>query len=442
MLPGGIGGPGSGWFRGIGVFPDQIWDRPKGERLVRHRKACITLLAIGGLMLAACSSNSNNSSGGGGGANKSPYVVGFTAGLTGPIALYGEQQLNIDKGYFDYVNSHGGVNGHPLKIVSLDSGGDPAKDASNTLQLITEDNAMMITGLIVDDNCTSAAPIAAAHNVPMVCGISTSKQVQTVQPYLYSINPVSSSQANPILQFIQTLFPSQTPKIAITVQNTIGTVEFMNDAASGARSKGWDVVDTEVAPLTAVDMTTEAAKMTAAHPQVVTFDISSALQLSLVHAMRSDGYTGYFVGPGQDFDYQTIKTLNDPKFYSLNGTAIVDPSNPTSSAQQTYIAAMKTQGLTTEAQLDRQTQIQDYEGAVGMVQGLKACGSTCAGGMALSNALDTVNLSLPGITTTYKWTGSGDGHNPYVTYNAYKWNSSTNNLQQVASDLLPGSVSS
>ena len=100
------------------------------------------------------------------------------------------------------------------------------------------------------------------------------------------------------------------------------------------------MVNEQIAPLTAVDMTSEAAAMTAAKPTSVTFYVSSELQVSLIHAMRADGYKGIFVGIGQTFDYGTMKSVNDGKFYSLNQTAIILPPGTTSAAK-TYISVIE-----------------------------------------------------------------------------------------------------
>ena len=373
-------------------------------------------------------------------ATKSPYVIGFSGPLTGPIALYGEQELNIDKAYFSYINAHGGVNGHPLQIVSLDSMGDPSADATNTTQLITQSHIILMTGLTIDNNCAAAAPITTAHQVPLMCEVTTSQLVKTVQPYVFSMLPVGSTSGAPVTQFLSKLFPGQKPRLAITVQDTIGTKEYMDSVASAAKAKGWSVVNEQVAPLTAVDMTSEAAAMTAAKPTVVTFYVSSELQVSLIHAMRADGYKGIFVGIGQTFDYGTMKSVNDGKFYSLNQTAVILPPGTTSAAK-TYISVMKSAGVRSPSALNSQNQIPSYIGTVALVNGLKACGANCSGGITLNNAIQKVNFSLPGVTTTFRYSGTGSGHNPYVNYVAYRWNPSTGTTVQVASGLTPGPVS-
>ena len=75
------------------------------------------------------------------------------------------------------------------------------------------------------------------------------------------------------------------------------------------------------------------------------------------------------------------------------------------------------------------------------MNGLKACGANCSGGITLNNAIQKVNFSLPGVTTTFRYSGTGSGHNPYVNYVAYRWNPSTGTTVQVASGLTPGPVS-
>jgi branched-chain amino acid transport system substrate-binding protein len=404
-------------------------------------RKCLGVAAFTALILGSIGvGTAGSGAAGAASATKSPYVIGFSGPLTGPIALYGEQELKIDKAYFNYVNAHGGVNGHPLQIVSLDSQGDPSVDATNTTQLITQSHIILMTGLTIDDNCAAVVSITEAHNVPLMCEVATSQLVKTVQPYVFSMLPVGSTSGAPVVQFLSKLYSGQKPRLAITVQNTIGTIQYMDSVAAAAKAKGWNVVNEQIAPLTAVDMTSEAAAMTAAKPTVVTFYVSSELQVSLIHAMRADGYKGIFVGIGQTFDYGTMKTVNDAKFYSLNQTAVVLPPGTTSAAK-TFISVMKSAGVRSASVLNSQNEIPSYVGTVALVDGLKACGSSCSGGLTLAKAIQKVNFSLPGVTNAFRYSGSGDGHNPDVSYVAYRWNPSTSSAVQVATGLTPGPVS-
>jgi branched-chain amino acid transport system substrate-binding protein len=99
-----------------------------GIRRARGRgwRVAAALVAVAGLGAAGCG---GGSSGGGspGAAAGSPIKVASLASLTGAASFAG-WQLGA-KAYFDYVNSHGGINGHRVDFSILDDAGSPTQAA-------------------------------------------------------------------------------------------------------------------------------------------------------------------------------------------------------------------------------------------------------------------------------------------------------------------------
>ncbi|HET9691735.1 MAG TPA: ABC transporter substrate-binding protein, partial [Acidimicrobiales bacterium] len=120
---------------------------------------CAAAAAASLVALSACSSASTHSSTGsgasssggtaasGGGASSSgggiaagaPISFGETLPETGPAALYAPMAAGVSA-YFQYVNAQGGVNGHQLKITSLDDQYQPPVSVQLTRQLVDQDH--------------------------------------------------------------------------------------------------------------------------------------------------------------------------------------------------------------------------------------------------------------------------------------------------------------
>ncbi len=94
------------------------------------RAAALVLAALASLA-AGCSSSSSSSGSPSGTATAaaagSPIYVASLASLTGAASFAG-WQLGA-KAYFDYVNAHGGINGHKVDFTILDDAGSPTQVA-------------------------------------------------------------------------------------------------------------------------------------------------------------------------------------------------------------------------------------------------------------------------------------------------------------------------
>ena len=63
--------------------------------------------------------------------NSEPYVIGLTGDLSGPSAGTYKPLAEGARIYFDALNAKGGINGHPVKLLTRDSRGDPNQVVSD-----------------------------------------------------------------------------------------------------------------------------------------------------------------------------------------------------------------------------------------------------------------------------------------------------------------------
>src|SRR5437868_3427037 len=80
------------------------------------------------ILVAACGSTTSPGAG-------TPYIVGFQGGLTGTVAADPVSRLDGMRAYFDMINRQGGINNHPVNVVSRDDTGlDVAKGTTNFIE--------------------------------------------------------------------------------------------------------------------------------------------------------------------------------------------------------------------------------------------------------------------------------------------------------------------
>ena len=98
-----------------------------------------------------------------------PIVIGVIGSFTGPQASSSRQAQTVAPAWAKYVNDLGGINGHPVKVVLADDGGDPAKGQAAEKTLVDQDNVLAI--VVSSDNEVAAfADDAVSKKVALVSG--------------------------------------------------------------------------------------------------------------------------------------------------------------------------------------------------------------------------------------------------------------------------------
>jgi branched-chain amino acid transport system substrate-binding protein len=160
------------------------------------------------LALTACGSgsDSNSASGSSGSAAKSsgpaltgtPISIGVISSLSGPQASSSNQADTVAPAWGEWVNANGGLNGHPVKIISVDDGGDPAKAQAAATKLVDEDKVAVI--LVGSDNLVPAYDQnVIGKGVPLVSGTANSADWYSKAGMFPTVTDTVSGQATQLL---------------------------------------------------------------------------------------------------------------------------------------------------------------------------------------------------------------------------------------------------
>jgi branched-chain amino acid transport system substrate-binding protein len=126
--------------------------------------SCVLALAV-----AACGSSGSGSSGSGTSqsSSKSPYIIGSIDTETGVFGSTDAAGALGVEAWAAYVNSHGGINGHPVQLVVKDDQGNPSVALGEVRAFAAEQNLIALVGNISSVE-TSWAPVAEAEGIPVV----------------------------------------------------------------------------------------------------------------------------------------------------------------------------------------------------------------------------------------------------------------------------------
>jgi len=150
----------------------------------------ITVCVITAVCVAACSSSgtksstqTTGSSSGSASPTGAPIVLGSVESLTSPLAgnINPISNKAIDA-WANWVNSHGGINGHPVKVIIEDDGGDQARSVAAARELVEQDHVVALINIGSGALISGWSDYMQQKDIPVVGG-------EVFSP-LWTTNPV------------------------------------------------------------------------------------------------------------------------------------------------------------------------------------------------------------------------------------------------------------
>jgi branched-chain amino acid transport system substrate-binding protein len=376
---------------------------------------------------SAGSSNTTGSSSGSGQATGTPYQVGFDSSLSGPYAANGVGERDGFMSYIKYVNSHGGVNGHPVNVTVTDDAADVSTATANETQLIAQNHVSAVAGWLLSNACGAAANIATAQQNPIICSAVATTLVQPVHPYVYTSRNLQQDEAKPMADFAKTIVKSSSPRVAIIIYGSAASSGLQTGLGQQAKANGWNVVANLNVPLTQSDVSAQAAQVVASKPDVIMGSLYDPLAVSFMRAMEAQKVTAPFINYDGATLSGSLNPLKDPNYYVVSSTTLTGEG--TGSGLAIYRDATQANGTSATGPFVNV----GYVEAIETVNGLKGCGFPCSG-TAMQKALDKLNVDTAGVTTgpiTY----SPTNHDTLDQFSIYSWNSSSQAVTAAASGL-------
>jgi len=148
----------------------------RGGRITALVAGMLTFVAVVSGCGATANTSSSSSAGGsaqsqasGSAASGSPIVIGTIGSQTGPgsIGNTGNGPA-IDQAWAKWLNAHGGINGHPVKVITFDDTGDPAVGLQMAKELV-QDKAIADVGPISTVQ-TAFSSYLEQHGIPIIGG--------------------------------------------------------------------------------------------------------------------------------------------------------------------------------------------------------------------------------------------------------------------------------
>jgi branched-chain amino acid transport system substrate-binding protein len=107
--------------------------------------------------------------------------VGTYSGVIGAIFTGAQQAIQM---WAKYTNAHGGLNGHVVRVVSADDGGDPSTSQSLVEKMVTQDHAIAFVGNIVPLTVQASLTYLTQQHIP-VMGVYSATEIDFQSPVLF-----------------------------------------------------------------------------------------------------------------------------------------------------------------------------------------------------------------------------------------------------------------
>lgn len=225
------------------------------------------------------------------------YVIGVSAAMTGPAAGTYAPVIEAMKAYLDHVNSKGGINGKPVRVIVQDNQAEPSKAAADAKKLLSQDKVIMLVNTSLSSTYAPMVAEAKRANVPLyyagaVCPKDTYPPADPLQFCSTAFGANLDSQA--ALAFVKNTAkePVRLGLAAMAIPIARAEIEY---AEGLSKTLGMTPVDKAFTPPPAPDYTPFATKLKDANPNWVYSWSPWVSQVRTFEALRRLGWSGRYI---------------------------------------------------------------------------------------------------------------------------------------------------
>jgi ABC-type branched-subunit amino acid transport system substrate-binding protein len=175
------------------------------------------------------------------GAAKAEIKIGQTMPYSGPASAYGTIG-KVETAFFQKLNKEGGVNGHPVNLISVDDGYNPAKAVEQVRRLVEQDQVLFIFQSLGTPSNAAIQPYLNSNKVPQLFAATGATRWGDPEhfPWTMGYNPSYRLEGATYGKYIAANQPAA--KIAVLYQNDDYGKDMLKGLKDGLGDKAKDVV--------------------------------------------------------------------------------------------------------------------------------------------------------------------------------------------------------
>jgi branched-chain amino acid transport system substrate-binding protein len=215
--------------------------------------------------------------------SKEPIKIGAVLALTGPGAGLGQAERNGIQLAEKAINDRGGIKGRPLKVLIEDDGSKADIAKSKAENLIFNEKVVAMIGPSLTASTGAVAAITNAQNMAQLAITGLGPPIELTYKSLYHLMPPQTLNAKAMLEYTTKALKAK--KVAVLHDSGYGQL-VTNALQAQAGAYGIEFVAIEKFEVGATDVSTQAAKVRAANPEVVFVIATSPIPFRNARQMR------------------------------------------------------------------------------------------------------------------------------------------------------------
>lgn len=343
----------------------------------RHR-LIVGLTALA-LLAAACSSSPSGKGSNTGQSSKGPVEIAIFESFSGANAAYGPEAAAGCYPAIRLINAEGGVLGHQLTCVPVDSKGDPADAVPAANKLIASSSSLAGVLGVGSDIASTVMPLFEQAKIPVFSTTGQASFDRSTFQYFWRDLAPDDAQGYAMAIAAQKLGAT---KAAAVFGNDIAAQGSAPTAIKGMQKLGLDIVANQALALDQGSYRSEVQKLLAGGAQVIVSEADPQTSATYLSELSQQGQLIPMVTDTVSQEPSWIKAVSGAigrSELSKLDTIVIPYAPMTSPAYKTYTASL----LASAAQVSQPAQwntdlysVADYDSTVIMALAMIAAKST------------------------------------------------------------------
>jgi branched-chain amino acid transport system substrate-binding protein len=228
-----------------------------------------------------------------------PIKIGYSAQLTGGLAVNDKSAVLAQKIWEEDVNAKGGILGRPVKLLYYDDQSNPSAVPGIYTKLLDVDKVDLIIGPYATAQIAPAMPIAMQRNKVLVSMLGLAVNSEFQYPNYFSMSPMGPEPKPAVTKGFFDAAMAQNPRPQ-TIAIVAADQEFSRNASDGARENakkaGLRVVYDRSYPPTTTDFSPIVRAIAATNPELVVVCSYPPDSVGIVKAVNEIGFKPKMIG--------------------------------------------------------------------------------------------------------------------------------------------------
>lgn len=267
-------------------------------------------------------------------ATKEPITLGQVGIFSGPSGAAWKPMADMLQVWARDVNGRGGVDGHPVRIIAVDDGGDPARHFSAVRDLVENKKVLAFIGNGTSNGYSDAMrSYLEQRNIPVIGGSSTEK-VWDESPVFFpgGTSQVAQTRSHPFAA--RALRPQAKRWGHLTCREAQGCKDGAAAWKQFAPQAGFQIVYEGEVSIAQPDFTAECLGARNANAEVLAIAVDPNSMRRLAQSCARQGFKGTYVLPS------AVVASSQEGDTNLNGALGVIPNSPWMTTSNPGNAAM------------------------------------------------------------------------------------------------------